>query len=109
MRRSGQNDARRWAAKTVGRMLTSQPEPAVSVVARLHLRESRALPMDVLPQIFPDMIGHLEKYLDDLRIELATGPEFDFLANRLNGLGITVITLGSHGIQRIGNGENAGA
>ncbi len=53
--------------------------------------------------------GISRKYLDDLGIELATGPEFDFLAGGLNGLGITVIALGSHGIQRIGNRENAGA
>jgi hypothetical protein len=95
--------------KRVRGMLTSLRQPALSVVTRLHLRESQVLIMDVLPQIFPDIIGHLEKYLDDLRIELATGPEIDFLANRLNGLGITVITLGSHGIQRIGDRENAGA
>jgi hypothetical protein len=65
--------------------------------------------IDVCPQVFPDIVGHFEEYLDDLGIELATGPEFDFLAGRLNALRLAVRAIGSHGIERIGNRENSRA
>ena len=43
-----------------------------------------ALGIDVFPQVFPDIVGHFEEYLDDLGIELAARPELDFLAGGLN-------------------------
>ncbi len=46
----------------------------------LHSRERRVLPVDVFPEVFPDVLRHFEEYFDDLWIELPSRPEFDFLA-----------------------------
>ena len=49
----------------------------------LHPRKRRVLPIDVFSEVFPDVLGHFEKYFDDLGIELSSGPELDFLARDL--------------------------
>src|SRR5208282_993770 len=72
-----------------------------------HLREGGVRSIAVVPQVFPDIVGPFQKYLHDPGIELATGPEFDFLAGGLNALSLTVRTVGSHGIQCIGNCEDS--
>jgi hypothetical protein len=89
-----------WEMRVSVACLASQAQPEVSVRKQtrparrtqalqvrdklwLHPRERRVLPVDVFPEVFPDVLGHFEEYFDDLRIELSSGPEFDFLAGNL--------------------------
>src|ERR1700675_5099429 len=79
--------------------------------ALLQLRKRRAgsvriRPIDVFPQVFPDIVGHVEEHLDDLGIELPAGPEFDFRARGFKGLRVTVGTVRGHGVEGVGDWEH---
>src|SRR5450759_2359612 len=101
------NAGRGWTI-TVGR----SPRPLGQQRRWLHLRErrcrfTRVLSVDVVSQVVPDIVGHIEEYLDDLRVELTTGPEADFFADSLHALSLTVIAVRPHGVERVSNRENS--
>src|SRR6266850_8525865 len=63
----------------------------------------------ILAEFVPDVVGHAEENFDDARIELATGPCCDFFAGGLVALPGTIGAIGSDGVERVGDGEDAGA
>src|SRR5208283_3926499 len=69
----------------------------------------RVLPIDVLLQTLPYIVWHLEENLNDLGIELPAGPDFDFLAGRGKCLRGAVWAVRGHGVEGVGDGENARA
>src|SRR5260370_4094411 len=73
----------------------------------LYLGESWTWATDIFPQVFPDIVGHFEEHLDELGVELAAGPEFDFLAGSRKCLRRAVGAVGGHGVEGVGDREHA--
>src|ERR1700693_1930706 len=71
--------------------------------------EGIALGVDFAAEVFEDVVGHLQKNLDDLGIELAAGPCLDFFAGFGESSGGTVGAIGDDGVESIGDGEDARA
>ena len=72
------------------------------------MREA-ALLCAVAAEFVPDVVGHAEKDFDDLRIELASGPELDFFAGGFVSLFGTIGAVGGDGVEGVGDGKDAGA
>src|ERR1051326_902422 len=67
------------------------------------------LRVDLLAQVFPDRVWHIEEHAHNIRIELPPGEAFHFFTGHLNALRRAIRTIGSDGIERICNGEDTRA
>ena len=92
----------------IRRFSVSSSSASESITSSVKRRTS-ASAIDVFPQVFPDIVGHFEEYLDDLGIELATRPEFDFLAGGLKRLCRAIGAVHGHGVEGVGDREDARA
>src|ERR1017187_2491059 len=81
---------------------------AIGRAARPELSGKTTALLDVLAKVVPHLVGAAEKDLDDLGIELTTGPEFDFLLGVLDCYSGAVGTIGNHGVKGVSNRKNSG-
>jgi len=64
------------------------------------------LGIDILAQIFPNILRQVEKYFNYFGIKLPSREEFNFLAGSGQGLRGAIRTVVNHGIQSVSNREN---
>src|SRR5271155_4462205 len=84
-------------------------DQALHEVFPLNLWKRRIWSVDISAQILPDIVRHFEEYFDDLRIELASRPEFDLLARRVKRLCGTIGPVSRDGVERVGDRKHARA